>query len=126
MEHYTVTLLLLCTYGFFKELRPSEPYLTDYLVEWKNLSIEEVSNQVYPVWPYSYFGLLVPVFLLTDFLRYKPVIVFEGLSYIATWALLLWANGVQWMQVMEFSYGIATSTEVAYYTYIYSKVLKSD
>ena len=34
--------------------------------------------QVYPIWPYSYFGLLIPVFLLTDFLKYKPVIVFEG------------------------------------------------
>ena len=54
--------------------------------------------------------------------RYKPVIVFEGISYIATWCMLLWANGVGWMQSMEFAYGIATSTEVAYFTYIYAKV----
>ena len=27
---------------------------------------------------------------------------------------------------MQFTYGIATSTEVAYYTYIYAKVPKSD
>ena len=54
--------------------------------------------------------------------RYKPVIVFEGLAYIATWCMLLWANGVVWMQFMEFAYGIATSTEVAYFTYIYAKV----
>ena len=68
---YVKTLMLLCLYGFFKELRPSEPYLTDYLVneEYKNLTQDAVYNQVYPVWPYSYFGLLVPVFLLTDYLR---------------------------------------------------------
>ena len=78
--------------------------------------------KVYPVWPYAYFGLLIPVFLLTDFLRYKLVIVLEGLSYIVTWSLLIWAPGVLAMQFMEIAYGIATSTEIAYFTYIYAKV----
>jgi len=44
------------------------------------------------------------VFLFTDFLRYKPLIVFEGLAYMATWSLLLFGKGVasmQWMQVMN-------------------------
>ena len=123
-NNYFFTLLILCIYGLFKEIRPSEPYLTDYLIghQWKNLTTDIVYDQVYPVWPYSYFGLLVPVFLLTDYLRYKPVIVLEGLAYIATWSLLLWAKGKQWMQFMEFTYGMATSTEVAYYTYVYAKV----
>ena len=123
-NNYFFTLLILCIYGLFKEIRPSEPYLTDYLIgdQWKNLTTDSVYDQVYPVWPYSYFGLLVPVFLLTDYLRYKPVIVLEGLAYIATWSLLLWAKGKQWMQFMEFTYGMATSTEVAYYTYVYAKV----
>ena len=77
---------------------------------------------MYPVWPYAYFSLLIPVFLLTDFLRYKPVIILEGLAYIVTWILLLWAPGVLAMQFMEIAYGIATSTEIAYLTYIYAKV----
>ena len=54
--------------------------------------------------------------------RYKPVIVFEGFSYILTWVLLLWGHGLSTMQFMQVSYGIATSTEVAYFTYIYAKV----
>ena len=70
--------------------------------------------------------------------RYKPIIVFEGFSYILTWVLLLWGYGVAQMQVLElspklssmtfppqfmqFSYGLATSTEVAYFTYIYAKI----
>lgn len=77
---------------------------------------------MYPVWSYSYFALLIPVFLLTDFVRYKPMIIFEGIGYVITWALLIWAEGVAAMQIVEFTYGIATSTEVAYYTYIYAKV----
>lgn len=46
----------------------------------------------------------------------------KGLAYIATWALLLWTDTIPWMQFMQFTYGVACSTEVAYYTYIYAKV----
>ena len=77
---------------------------------------------MYPVWPYSYFALLIPVFLLTDLSKYKPMIVFEGFAYVITWVLLLWADGVVAMQIMQFVYGLATATEIAYYTYIYAKV----
>jgi len=50
------------------------------------------------------------------------VIVFEGLAYVITWVLLLWGKGLLAMQFMQVAYGIATSTEVAYFTYIYAKV----
>ncbi len=59
---------------------------------------------------------------LSDLVRYKVVIVFEGFAYIATWILLVFGSGVPLMQLMQFTYGIATSTEIAYYTYIYAKV----
>ena len=36
------------------------------------------------MWSYSYFALLVPVFLLTDLVRYKPMINFEGAAGNAT------------------------------------------
>ena len=47
---YRTTLIALCLYGFFKELRPSEPYLTDYLIgpQYKNLTKEDVYNKVRP------------------------------------------------------------------------------
>ena len=94
-KRYKFTLVLLCLYGFFKELRPSEPYLTEYLTnpEFKNLTEADVYDKVCPVWPYSYFALLIPVFLLTDMLRYKPIIIFEIGAYWTTWALLIWAEG---------------------------------
>ena len=81
-------------------------------------------GDIYPVWSYSYFALLIPVFLLTDMVKYKPMIIVEALSLVITWVLLLWAEGVAWMQVMQFTYGVATSMEIAYYTYIYAKVPK--
>lgn len=82
----------------------------------------QVFNEIYPVWTYSYLVLLFPVFLATDYLRYKPVILLQGLSLIVTWFMLLYAQGLLAIQFLEFFYGIATATEVAYYSYIYSVV----
>ncbi|CAJ0966308.1 unnamed protein product [Ranitomeya imitator] len=81
-----------------------------------------VTNSIFPVWTYSYLVILFPVFLLTDYLRYKPVIVLQGLSYVICWILLLFARGVPAMQGLEFMYGMVTATEVAYFSYIYSVV----
>ena len=39
---------LLCLYGFLKELRPSEPFLTEYLInpEWSpNITLEQGEAQ---------------------------------------------------------------------------------
>ncbi|XP_074829917.1 thiamine transporter 1 isoform X2 [Natator depressus] len=114
---------LLCLYGFFANLRPSEPFLTRYLLgPDKNLTETQVFNEIYPVWTYSYLVLLFPVFLATDYLRYKPVILLQGLSLIVTWFMLLYAQGLLAIQFLEFFYGLVTATEIAYYSYIYSIV----
>lgn len=114
---------VLCTYGFFANLRPSEPFLTPYLLgPDKNLTETQVYNEIYPVWTYSYLVLLFPVFLATDYLRYKPVIIIQGLSLMITWFMLLYAQGTLAVQFLEFFYGISTATEIAYYSYIYSVV----
>ncbi|KFO99836.1 Thiamine transporter 2, partial [Calypte anna] len=113
--------LIICINGFFSTMRPSEAFLTPYLTgPDKNLTIEEVTNQIFPVWTYSYLALLIPVFLITDYVRYKPVLLLQGISFSVTWLLLLFARGVLAMQAVEFFYGMTTATEVAYYAYIYS------
>ncbi|NXX39752.1 S19A2 protein, partial [Tricholaema leucomelas] len=114
---------LLCAYGFFCSVRPSEPFLTRYLLEpHKNLTRTQVFNEIYPVWTYSYLALLFPVFLATDYLRYKPVVLLQGLSLIVTWFMLLYAQGLRAVQLLEFFYGMGTAADIAYYSYIYSVV----
>ena len=63
--------------------------------------------------------MLVPVFLLTDWLRYKPVMVFQGISLFITMAMLRWMKSVAEMQAMEFVYAVVTACDVAYFSYIY-------
>ena len=36
--------IILCLYGFFKEFKPSEPFLTPYLVDFKNFTKNEVCD----------------------------------------------------------------------------------
>lgn len=120
---WKLTTGLICCYGFFKEMKPSEPFLTPYLNStYKHLALEELSSEVYPIWTYSYLVVLFIVFLITDALRYKPLIITEGLAYLTTRILLIWGNGILAMQFMQMAYGIATGTEVAYYSYIYALV----
>ncbi|XP_054884267.1 thiamine transporter 2 [Poeciliopsis prolifica] len=118
---YPTTLLFV--YGFFSTVKPLEPFLIPFLTgPDKNLTTEQVNNQIFPVWTYSYLSVLVPVFLLTDWLRYKPVVVFQCVMLLITTALLRWTESVSAMQAMQFCYGVVTASEVAYFSYIYSVV----
>uniref|UniRef100_A0A8D3BEW8 Solute carrier family 19 member 3 n=1 Tax=Scophthalmus maximus TaxID=52904 RepID=A0A8D3BEW8_SCOMX len=114
---------LLCIYGFFSTVKPLEPFLTAYLTgPDKNLTSEQVNNQIFPVWTYCYLTVLVPVFLLTDWLRYKPVVVLQCVALFITTAMLRWTSSVPALQATQFFYGVVTASEVAYFSYIYSVV----
>ena len=117
--------IVLLGYGFFKELKPSEPFLTQYLTnetDGKNFSVDTVNDNVYPYWTYSYLVFAFFVFLVTDLSRYNPVILVEASAYLVTRVLLIWGGSISSMQLMEMFYGIATATEVGYYSYVYAAV----
>lgn len=123
LKHWQKISLLLCVFGFFKDFRPSEHYIYEFLIgPWRDLTPEEVSQKVYPVATYSYLAQLAIVFLITDFLRYKPLIIVLGFSGIIIWSMLLWTTSLLELQILEVFYGTYMSTEVAYYTYMYAKV----
>lgn len=85
-------------------------------------AIPQVTNEITPVLSYSYLAVLVPVFLLTDYLRYTPVLVLQGLSYISVWLLLLRGSSVLHMQFMELFYSVTMAARIAYSSYIFSLV----
>ncbi|XP_047247246.1 solute carrier family 19 member 3b [Girardinichthys multiradiatus] len=114
---------VLSVYGFLANCRVAEPFLTPYLIgPNKNISEEVVTNYLFPIWTYSYLAFLFPVFLLTDFLKYKPVIVVQGLFLVSNYILLSFAPGLPAMTFLQVNFGVVTSTEVAYFSYIYSVI----
>nr|XP_021525096.1 folate transporter 1 [Aotus nancymaae] len=113
----------LCFYGFMAQIRPGESFITPYLLgPDKNFTREQVTNEITPVLPYSYLAVLVPVFLLTDYLRYTPVLLLQGLSYVSVWLLLLLGRSVPHMQLMELFYSVTMAARIAYSSYIFSLV----
>uniref|UniRef100_UPI00398E9EB9 reduced folate transporter isoform X2 n=1 Tax=Pristiophorus japonicus TaxID=55135 RepID=UPI00398E9EB9 len=84
--------------------------------------IRMVTNEITPVLSYAYMSVLVPIFLLTDYLRYKPVLILQSLSHVAIWLMLLFGTTVLQMQFMEFFYGITMAARVAYSSYIFTLV----
>ncbi|XP_036426464.1 reduced folate transporter [Colossoma macropomum] len=117
------SVIFLCFYGFMVQLKPGEPFITPHLLSMeKNFTREQVTNEINPVLSYSYMAVLVPVFLLTDYLRYKPVLVLQSMSHVSIWLLLLLGTSLLEMQFMEFFYGITMAARVAYSSYIFSLV----
>uniref|UniRef100_A0A3Q1ESC9 Solute carrier family 19 member 1 n=2 Tax=Acanthochromis polyacanthus TaxID=80966 RepID=A0A3Q1ESC9_9TELE len=82
----------------------------------------DVTNEITPVLTYSYMAVLVPAFLLTDLLRYKPVLIIQGISQVVIWLILFLGDTLLQMQFMEFFYGITMACRVAYSSYIFSLV----
>uniref|UniRef100_A0A3P8NUY4 Uncharacterized protein n=1 Tax=Astatotilapia calliptera TaxID=8154 RepID=A0A3P8NUY4_ASTCA len=114
---------ILSLYGFFANCRVAEPFLTPYLIgPRKNISEEVLTNYLFPIWTYSYLAFLFPVFLLTDFLRYKPLIIVQGFFLITNYILLCFVPGLPAMTFLQVNYAVVTSTEVAYFSYIYSVI----
>ncbi|KYN05417.1 PREDICTED: thiamine transporter 1-like [Cyphomyrmex costatus] len=124
--HWLKVSFILCMFGCFKDFRPSESFLTDYLTgPWKNFTANEVNHEIYPVTTYSYLSTLILMFLITDFIRYKPIIILCGLSGTVTFLLIILGHIVLVLQIAKFFFGLFMSAEVAYYTYIYAQVDKT-
>ena len=126
--------VFLCLYGFFKEFKPSEPFLNPFLTHsanpvnnsdpGKGFNNTAVESKVYPMWTYSYLVSGIFTLLLSDIVVYKPVIILESWAYLTTRLLLIWGTSIVSMQMMQIAYGIASATEVAYYSYIYVMIDK--
>lgn len=103
MHDWLKVSLLLCIFGFLKEIRPSEPFIYEFLIDqrWRNLTEEQVNQEVYPVGTYSYLAHLIVMFLITDLCRYKPLIVLLGACGIVIWGMLLWTKTLLELQILE-------------------------
>uniref|UniRef100_A0A182QBU7 Reduced folate carrier n=1 Tax=Anopheles farauti TaxID=69004 RepID=A0A182QBU7_9DIPT len=123
MQPWLKISLLLCTFGFLKEIRPSEPFIVDYLAgPWRNLTMDQIVQEAFPIGTYSYLAQLGIIFLVTDLLRYKPIIIVNGAAGIVVWSMLTWTTTLEALKVLEIFYGTYCAAEVAYFSYIYAKV----
>ncbi|XP_063704597.1 thiamine transporter 1-like [Culicoides brevitarsis] len=124
MQNYVKVSLILCAYGFLREMRPSEPFVSEFLLDkrWRNITDIQLNRQVYPVGTFSSLAQLFIIFLITDILRYKPIIILSSCVGIVIYSMLLWTKDLLSLQIVQVIYGTFMAAEVAYYTYMYAKV----
>lgn len=116
----TFAFVALCSYVFFKEMKPSESYLTSYLVDNKGFTEEVTYDLIYPVSTYATLVCALMAICFLDLLGYQLSLVIEALSYLATRCLLVWGTTLFEMQLMQVFYGIATAMEIAYFCYAFA------
>ncbi|OXA49037.1 folate-like transporter 2 [Folsomia candida] len=123
---WKAAILVLIAVGLLKEFRPSGPFLVDYAVDHKNFTGEQMIHEVLPATTGSYIVSLVLLLMVTDALYYKPIIVAGGVYNILTWAITIWKfNSVNTARIRQIFYGLSvTTTEVAYFTYMYANIEK--
>ncbi|KAL3112939.1 hypothetical protein niasHT_012508 [Heterodera trifolii] len=124
--HWKIIVALACSFGIIKKFRPGTPFLTPFLEseEFKNFTNAQVNSEIYTYWTYSNLLAMVPIIVVTDFLRYKPILVLEAVSLLACWLLLVYGTTLRQMQLMQICFGISTAASVAYNTYLYAIVDK--
>jgi len=59
----------------------------------------QVLQEIFPIATYVSLSQLIVVFLLTDWLRYKPVIIVHALSAVMMQVFLIWTRSKQAMYV---------------------------
>eukprot|EP00039_Didymoeca_costata_P027023 m.17240 g.17240 ORF g.17240 m.17240 type:complete len:448 (+) comp5955_c0_seq1:156-1499(+) len=115
---------LLCATVLSISFQPSEPYLTRYLQEVKNISGSDLDNYV---WPWDVYGTFIslPVLgLLAESIGYR-IVVGVGLCFReATRLLLLYGSGVQMMAAMQGTYAFATTANTILNALLYTVVGK--
>lgn len=116
-----MSLWCLCMLGFFKEFRPSQSFLTPYLEGPRmNFTQNEVNQEIFPIGTYSTLLLLIVVFLITDILCFKPVIIVHCVAGLISYSLITFGTSKFQVQAAEVAYGLFMASEVAYFTYMYA------
>ncbi|VDO07204.1 unnamed protein product, partial [Brugia timori] len=119
MLHFLTALI--CFYGFIKEFKIGEPFIYLYQSEVLNLTREQLTNEVYPFAAYSYLLSLIPVLLLTDLTLYKPTMLLEVVAQTIYRGILVFCPMVWAQKLGIMVFGTASASEIAFFSYIYSK-----
>uniref|UniRef100_A0A1I7VLP7 Thiamine transporter 2 n=1 Tax=Loa loa TaxID=7209 RepID=A0A1I7VLP7_LOALO len=119
MWHFLTALI--CFYGFIKEFKIGEPYIYLYQSEALNLTREQLTNEIYPFAAYSYLLSLIPILLLTDLTLYKPTMLLEIVGQTIYRGILVFFPEVWAQKLGIMVFGTASASEIAFFSYIYSK-----
>ncbi|KAL1448949.1 hypothetical protein WDU94_000197, partial [Cyamophila willieti] len=107
--------VLVCVFAILREFHPIESYFVKYL-ELLNPSFTKdvIKTSIYPVGTYSSLLLMVITFLITDYTRYKPIVVLDVLAGLLSYVLIVERPSMPIMWVQQVCIGFYHAGEVSY------------
>uniref|UniRef100_A0AC34F781 Uncharacterized protein n=1 Tax=Panagrolaimus sp. ES5 TaxID=591445 RepID=A0AC34F781_9BILA len=117
--------VLLVFYSIIKEFKVGEPFLYKYHSENLNYTAEILNGEVYPYSAYSYLFAIIPIFLFTDILLYKPIMYIEIFGQISYRFTLSYTSSLFSQQLGQTMGGLVRASDLAFFSYIYG-VLEKD
>mmetsp|Transcript_15014 Transcript_15014/g.19473 ORF Transcript_15014/g.19473 Transcript_15014/m.19473 type:complete len:471 (+) Transcript_15014:126-1538(+) len=115
-------LFRLSIVGFLVNCQPSEPFLTRYLIQDKDVTEGQLDDLVWPVDTYASLLFLLFMGFLAELVSYRAVIMVGLACRQITRLLLLFSTGLMPMQLMQATYAAATAAETVYFAYPYAVV----
>ncbi|XP_060841826.1 thiamine transporter 2-like [Rhopalosiphum padi] len=123
MDNWKKISFLVGVFAFIREFRPIEPFYAAYMTSpYINCTVEQVPTELYAVGSYSMFVLIIIIFLVTDYVRYKPVLIVDGIGGVLHYVAITNRPSKLRIQFGQAFYGFFFSAEVALFGYLYAMV----
>jgi len=123
MDNWMKISFLVGVFAFVREFRPIEPFYAAYMTSpYINCTVEQVPKELYAVGSYSMFVLTIIIFLVTDYVKYKPVLIVDGIGGVLHYVAITNRPSKLRIQFGQAFYGFFFSAEVALFGYLYAMV----
>jgi len=123
MEKWKKITIMVTAFTFFLQIRPLDSFLTAYLTGPNvNATLNEVTDVFTPIKLYTSVVSTFLVFLLADYLRYKPLVVFNGMVGMATYLCLIGKPSIFSVKLSEVFGSLVLSCEWTYYGYLFARI----
>lgn len=123
MEEWLKITLCVSLFATFRDFRPVDSFYTSYLTSPAvNFTAEQVTEDIYPVNSYATTSLIIIMFLVTDFVLYKPIVMLDALSSIVMFLLVLEPVTLFKTKLSMVFLSLTSASELAYMSYAYAKI----
>ncbi|XP_060876350.1 thiamine transporter 2-like [Metopolophium dirhodum] len=123
MEEWLKITLCVSLFATFRDFRPVDSFYTSYLTSPAvNFTAEQVTEDIYPLNSYATTSLIIIMFLVTDFVLYKPIVMLDALSSIVMFLLVLEPATLLKTKLSMVFLGLTSASELAYMSYAYAKI----
>ncbi|XP_050422137.1 folate transporter 1-like [Adelges cooleyi] len=123
MEQWKKVCYYVSVFVVLREMRPLETFIITYIMSLSDeYSIATIKSEMFPLSIYISVLLIIICFLITDYLRYKPIIIMNGLCGITYFSLLLGSPNIIVLNISQIFHSIFRASEIAHFSYMFAKI----